>query len=296
MGILSSVSGWIWNIPAVRRALWYPGHHYSPYPSLRDVKMRHDALFRHPPAVPGVVLSAEQQCNFLHELISIYGGGTPSFPERATSGYRYYFSNPFYSYLDGMILHLMLRKVMPRRVIEVGSGHSSAMILDTAERCLREPCLLTCVDPFPTRLLRQLRHDDRMHCRVISGSVQDVPMGEFEALEEGDILFIDSSHVMKTGSDVEWVFRSILPVLKRGVWIHFHDIYYPFEYLPSQVFSGYAYNEAYCLRSFLQFNEAFKIKLFSSYLWRCFPESYAAFPAELRQAEPCAIWIQRERD
>ena len=101
---------------------------------------------------------------------------------------------------------------------------------------------------------------------IIVSPVQDVPVSVFESLEANDILFIDSSHVSKVASDVNWLVFTVLPVLERGVYVHIHDIFYPFEYRPDWVHQGRAWTEAYLIRAFLEFNDAFEMVLFSSYL------------------------------
>src|SRR5690606_22964232 len=100
----------------------------------------------------------------------------------------------------------------------------------------------------------------------------------FDRLEADDILFIDSTHVAKTGSDVNYILFEILPRLKSGVLIHFHDVFYPFEYPRDWVFAGRNWNEDYLLRAFLMYNPAFEIILFSHYLHKHHPDAFAAIP------------------
>jgi hypothetical protein len=101
---------------------------------------------------------------------------------------------------------------------------------------------------------------------VIGTRVQDVDLSTFDALEANDILFIDSTHVSKIGSDVNYMFFEVLPPLKPGVLIHVHNIFYPFEFPEVWALQGHAWNEAYLLRAFLQFNQRFQIVLFANYL------------------------------
>ena len=93
----------------------------------------------------------------------------------------------------------------------------------------------------------------------------------FRELHAGDVLFVDSTHVAKVGSDVNHIFFEILPILQPGVVVHFHDIMYPFEYEPKWIYTGVAWNEAYMLRAFLMFNPTFKILLFNSFLAHLHP-------------------------
>src|SRR5262249_1522191 len=103
---------------------------------------------------------------------------------------------------------------------------------------------------------------------VLPRNVQEVAPAVFEELERGDILFIDSSHVSKTYSDVNYLFFEILPRLRSGVYVHLHDVFYPFEYPKEWVYQGRGWNEAYLARAFLQYNDAFEIQLFNSFLER----------------------------
>jgi hypothetical protein len=113
---------------------------------------------------------------------------------------------------------------------------------------------------------------------LIEKKVQDLNLEIFEKLNCGDFLFVDSSHVVKTGSDVNYILFEILPRLKSGVLIHFHDIFYPFEYPKDWVFNGWNWNEDYFLRAFLMYNTEFEIKLFSHYLHKHYSDVFKNMP------------------
>lgn len=119
----------------------------------------------------------------------------------------------------------------------------------------------------------QFTHQTRCkNCTVTESAVQPVAIEHFTQLQENDILFIDSSHIVKTGSGVAHIIFNILPQLNKGVIIHFHDILWPFEYPKSWMMQGVSWNEAYFLQSFLQYNESFETLYFNSYLAECHPE------------------------
>lgn len=167
---------------------------------------------------------------------------------------------------DALMLHCMLRHLRPRRVIEVGSGLSSAMMLDTNERFLDNRIACTFIDPYPDVLRKYLRPgDEAAHC-VRAEPLQDVPTEIFAALEMDDVLFIDSSHVLKTDSDVSHILFRILPALRPGVVVHVHDIFYPFEYPEEWIMQGWFWNEAYALRAILQHSPRYEVLLFVSQL------------------------------
>ncbi|HEV7429018.1 MAG TPA: class I SAM-dependent methyltransferase [Thermoanaerobaculia bacterium] len=243
-----------------------PGHFYSPIPSLEEVRAREAELFGPPPpSLPGIDLREQEQIALIKGLARFYG--ELPFPRTQSAETRYWFENWAYSYADAIFLYSMLRHLEPRRVIEVGSGFSSAAMLDTAERWLPETSF-TFIDPDTSTLDALLRPGDRERVSVIRARLQDVPLTTFDALVANDILFIDSTHVSKTGSDVNRIVFDILPRLAPGVHVHFHDVFYPFEYPKEWVYEGRAWNEDYILRAFLEYNGAFEIVLFGTWLAR----------------------------
>jgi len=242
-----------------------PGHFYSPIPDLDTVDRYRATLFDLTVTeIPGIDLQAPRQLALL-ESFRTYQDDMP-FTDEQTPGLRYYFSNPYFSYGDGIILYSMLRHRKPRRIVEVGSGFSSAVMLDTNDRFCNRAITMTFIDPFPQRLLSLLTEEDAARHEVISDVVQNVPLDRFTSLGANDVLFIDSSHVAKAGSDVVHLITSVLPRLHRGVLIHFHDVFWPFEYPEAWIRAGRAWNEDYLLKAFLQFNAAFKVLFFNSYL------------------------------
>ena len=242
-----------------------PGHFYSPIPDI-DVVDRYKATMLNldTTTVPGIDLQVPRQLALL-ESFAAYRDDLP-FRDEPTPGLRYYFGNPYFSYGDAIILYSMLRHRHPRRIVEVGSGFSSAVMLDTNEHFCRHSIAMTFIDPYPDRLLSLLSDADVRRHDVISTVVQDVPLEKFTSLEAGDVLFIDSSHVVKVGSDVAHLVTAVLPRLRRGVLIHFHDVFWPFEYPEAWIRAGRAWNEAYLLKAFLQFNHAFELLFFNSYI------------------------------
>ena len=189
-----------------------------------------------------------------------------------------------------MFLYAMLRQMRPRKVFEVGSGHSSCLMLDTNDLFLGGITAFTFIDPNPESLLSLLGNGDEDRVRIIPRRIQEIPLETFAELNLGDILFVDSSHVSKVGSDVNYIFFEVLPSLKSGVYVHIHDIHYPFEYPREWVYAGRAWNEAYLLRAFLQFNNSFQIILFNALVSRlCEAELRKRFPTTLDRTG--GIWL-----
>jgi hypothetical protein len=159
----------------------------------------------------------------------------------------------------------MLRKLRPANIIEIGSGFSSAATLDTCD-ALHLDTRLTCIEPYPAQLEALLHKIDAQRVELIPQRVQDVDLALYDRLGPGDILFVDSTHIVKIGSDVQYILFEVLPRLRDGVFIHFHDIFYPFEYPREWVFTGRSWNEAYVLRALLAHSAAYHIVLFNTFL------------------------------
>lgn len=242
-----------------------PGHFYSPIPSLEEIKKDENDIFsKGREYLLGVDLNEEVQLNIL-DLFSKYYSDLP-FQAVKKDNLRYYFENPYYSYADAIVLYSIMRIVRPKRIIEVGSGFSSAAILDTNDLFFDSSISCTFIDPDSSRLKQLLSETDMRRSAIIEKKIQEVPSETFSELSAGDILFIDSSHVSKTGSDLNRIIFEILPRLQDGVYIHFHDVFYPFEYPKGWVYAGVAWNEAYMLHSFLQYNQVVKICFFTSFI------------------------------
>lgn len=299
----SAVKGWIKRLPLARQLLarmerlqaerdqllaelddlkahflFPPGHFYSPLPALDEVRRDEEAIFASPPELAGIDLNEREQL-LLFDSLKQYYPDIPFTPQ-PQEGLRYFYENDYYGYSDAIILHCMIRHARPRRIVEVGSGYSSCVMLDTSEHFFAGSIECVFIDPYPERLLGLVKEGDLagdgMKARLVRKRVQEVEPGVFETLERGDILFIDSSHVSKTGSDVNHIFFRILPRVASGVYIHFHDIFYPLEYPRELVYGRFFWNEIYLLRAFLQYNERFKIVFFNTYLEQLYESRFAA--------------------
>ena len=124
-------------------------------------------------------------------------------------------------------------------------------------------------------------------------AVQNVPLAAFEELGDNDILFIDSSHVCKAGSDVNFLVFNVLPALAPGVVVHFHDIGWPFEYPLQWIADGRAWNEAYLLRAFLQYNRSFEILVFNSYAYRTFRSFFEKRMPLYLERPGGSLWLRK---
>lgn len=242
-----------------------PGHYYSPIPDMGQVLNTKNSYFKQEEKkILGIYLNEAVQLDLLNKL-AFYYEQLP-FSVEPSESMRYYYDNPYFTYADAIVLFGMLRHFRPSRVIEVGSGFSSALMLDTNDTFLDGSTHFSFIEPFPDRLNCLLTEKDKLHCTVTTTPVQEVDLELFNSLNENDILFIDSSHMAKFRSDVNLIIFEILPRLKRGVIVHFHDICWPFEYPKNWFTVGRAYNEAYFLRAFLLYNSSFEILYFNAFI------------------------------
>ena len=270
-----------------------PGHFYSPIPSLKDVQRDEAKIFGSIPTnILGLELHEEEQLKLLNEFVAYYK--EMPFQPQKHEGLRYYYENTAYSYSDAILLHCMIRHLKPKRIIEVGSGFSSCMTLDTNELYFDGSIATTFIEPYPDLLMSLIKDTDKSEIKTIPVRLQDVDLGQFETLEANDILFIDSTHVSKINSDVNRIFFDILPRLSSGVHVHFHDIFFPFEYPKDWVYEGRAWNEAYLLRTFLQYNNEFRVVLMNTYMEH-YHETFfkEKMPLCLKNTGG-SIWIRRQ--
>jgi len=239
----------------------------------------------------GINLNAPKQLQLL-DLFQSYYSDLP-FQDEKTEGLRYYYKNNFYSYGDAIILYSFIRHFRPKKIIEAGSGFSSAVMLDTNDLYFGGSIECTFIEPYPERLLTLINNNDTS--KLIERKVQDVSVNHFKELNDGDILFIDSSHVSKFGSDVNYLIFEVLPQLNQGVFVHIHDIFYPFEYPKSWYYEGRCWNEAYLLRAFLQHNDSFEIVFWNNYIFNFhFEELKKKLPLCAKNTGG-AIWLRKTK-
>lgn len=268
-----------------------PGHFYSPIPDWDAARKDSARIFRAQPSIPGIDMRDEAQCKLLHELAGYYH--EIPFADQPNGRTRYYYQNSAYSYCDAIFLYGMLRHLRPKRLVEIGSGFSSCVTLDTNDLFLDGSMELTFVEPYPELLHSLLRESDRARVRIEPKRLQDVDIDVFSGLRAGDILFVDSTHVSKIDSDVNRIIFEILPALDAGVYVHFHDIFYPFEYPQAWVDEGRAWNEIYLLRAFLQYNVSFEVVLMSTFLAQFHAGLLAGLMPDCMKNPGGNIWLRK---
>ncbi len=248
------------------------GHFYSPIVDINSVKTAESRIWPDKPEVLGIDFNNASHEKYLLEHFPKYlqEFKYPLEPEGRRNDYEYYINNPQFSRLDAPTLYIMLRTLQPKRMIEIGSGYSSLLTADVNRKFLNSEMEFICIEPYPEKFLSA---DIPGINRLIQNKVEDTPLSLFELLQDGDFLFIDSSHVSKTGSDVNHIYFEILPMLAQGVFIHIHDIFLPYDYYKEWVIQeGRSWNEQYLLQALLMYSKAFEVIFGCMYACFKFPE------------------------
>jgi hypothetical protein len=166
-------------------------------------------------------------------------------------------------------------------------------MLDTNEEFCQGRIQFTFIEPHAERLNQLLTRMDRSSVTLHEVKVQKVPVEVFDQLEARDVLFVDSSHVAKIGSDVNHILFQIVPRLKPGVLVHFHDVFYPFEYPMAWIREGRAWNEAYVLRAFLQYNSQFEIVMFNNFAVHQWRDYIAEKAPIMTRNSGSSLWLRK---
>ena len=268
-----------------------PGHFYSPLLDLNALGPNDEGLFGDGEDYwEHIDLRPDAQRHYFQSLLTTEP--RIDFPDTRGERYRYYGQNQMLVYSDAFTLSSILIMEKPKRVIEVGSGFSSAVMLDTLDATDANADLLF-IEPYPDRLNSLLRPQDANRTEVLVRPVQDVPLSRFDALQRGDVLFIDSSHVAKIGSDLSFLLLRVLPRLADGVLIHFHDIIYPYTLPAEWIRQGRAWNESLFLRAFLIGNPDFEMLAFNSYAGQTFPELFERHLPRFLSTLGGSVWLRK---
>jgi SAM-dependent methyltransferase len=286
------------DLPSSEAVTRFPiGHYYSPAPDPRELEQeprRSQIWPAEPRETVGIDWRDAQQLALLerfaaHEPLEFADAATPDPTE-------YFAANDQFPPLDAWLLAGLLEHLRPSRMIEIGSGFSTLVSARVNRERLDGSMALTLVEPYPRQFLldgvpgvSDLRVE----------KVQDTPVEVFTELGDGDVLFIDSSHVVKTGSDVWWLFSEVLPRLRPGVHVHIHDIFLPGDYPEPWVMEGWGWNEIYLVQAFLTFNDAFEVVLGAYHLWHRHADALvAAFPGFASYVDTRgggSLWLRRTR-
>jgi hypothetical protein len=245
-----------WHLARVAEYDLVRRDYYSPIPNLGALPA--DVWLRKSP-MAGIDFDTASQIRWAEKTLSS-AIAEFSAPAHGTYGAgAYYYENRSFEYGDAEIAYAIVRATRPRRILELGSGFSTLILAMACEANARDGAdtELVANDPFPrgvtpiptpglTRLERR--------------RAEDVPLEEFEKLEAGDVLFVDTTHTVKIGGDVNYVVLDVLPKLQPGVLVHFHDIFLPHEY-PRPLVEGHGayWAEQYLLQAFLALNAGYEV-------------------------------------
>jgi hypothetical protein len=277
-----------------------PVHYESPVPSSSELN---PTLWQQPSKMVGIDMKDSEQLRLLETLKARFKAEYDAFSRSGSSGDNgFHLNNGWFEKVDAEILYSLVRHTRPSRIIEIGSGIttvlSAAAIRKNQEEDSSYACSFTCVEPSPVRLKMEALPSS---FRAITNRAQDTSLELFQELQAGDILFIDSSHVCRTGSDVNYELLEIVPRLNAGVLIHFHDIFLPWEYPESWVIGSRRFlNEQYLLQAFLAFNQKFEVVWASYHMLRTHPEAldtaFASFRVDITKPGtflPGSFWIRK---
>jgi len=259
-------------------------HFYEPIP---DTQSLPETVWSRPSELAGIDMNDSMQLDLLRNCFSKFRDEYQSISAEPPAGRRWPFRGT-----DVLVAYCMVRHFQPQRIIEIGSGFSSVVLGQAAAK--NKNSALICIDPFPHELVRENNRVPALQS-LIESKVQDVDVEFFSQLDSGDILFIDSSHTVKTGGDVNYLFLEVLPRLKPGVIVHVHDVFFPFEYWREWMLEEFRFwTEQYLLQAFLIFNSEFEVLLANSYLHHHYAKDLkAAFP-NLRGWIGGSFWMRRK--
>lgn len=268
-----------------------PVHYYSPVPDTRDLPA--DTWTR-TSSMPGVDVRLDEMLDLLRELSAAYGAEFNALPHDPV-GEGFHLDNPMFASVDAEMAYALVRHVRPARIVEFGGGHSTLLLAQAVDRNAREgsPGHITVYEPYPPDNLHQLAERvSFVELRRQRG--QAALLEAVTSLGANDIIFIDSTHVCRIGSDVQFQILELLPRLDDGVLVHVHDIFWPEEYPKDWTLRRHRFwNEQYVLQAFLAFNTRFRIMWAGNVVAQAAPDALethiASYPPGRR---PGSVWLQ----
>jgi len=280
----------VYNFPISKNVLLKIGvfpvrnHYYEP----QFVYSQYGAKERH---LPGIDLNVNEQLDLLNEMI--FSRELLEISVKETSDYSFYFNNGNFESGDAEFLYQMIRLKKPKRIYEIGSGYSTRMAIRAIKKNMIEDskyvCSHICIEPYEMSWL------EKSGVEVKRSKVEDIDVNFFSSLDKNDILFIDSSHIIRPEGDVLYEYLELLPTLRKGVLVHIHDIFTPQNYPKEFLVDRFLFwNEQYFLESFLSNNNSYKIVGALNYLHHeYFDELSKVAPFLKKEREPGSFWIQK---
>lgn len=282
-----------------------PEHFYSAIPNLADLERRAD--WRKPRSMHGIAArDVDAQVALLGQWLTPHAEVL-----QARSVHRDAFvgggADGGYGEIEAEVLYGFVATNCPRRITQIGCGVSTAICLAAAERAGYTPDIL-CLEPYPSAYLRECSEKGRI--RLIAQMAQTVDYDAIADLDDGDLLFIDSTHAVKPGSEVNYLIHEVLPRLRPGVWVHFHDIYFPYDYTRDALDGDMLFpQESSLLYAFLAGNTRFSVEASLSMVHYARPDALRGLIPKYRPAGqvdglrtgsdghfPSAAWLRVKRD
>lgn len=263
-------------------------HYYQP---LINPKKHLTRSLREDRSLPGIEWNIEEQLNILEQFK--FNDELTKIPFEKTDSLEFYYNNNSFVAGDAEYFYNILRLKKPHKIIEIGCGYSTLLAQKALIKNKKDNPDYTyehiCIEPYEMPWLEQL------DVKVIRRKVEELDTQYFSQLAENDILFIDSSHIIRPQGDVLFEFLQVLPILNKGVIVHVHDIFSPKDYLNEWVFSHVLWNEQYLLEAFLTNNKNFKIIGALNFLSHKYFDQFAAKSPIFSQlkGEPGSFWMQK---
>lgn len=263
---------------------------YSPLNDCEFLKSNSELWKNRPPA-PDIDWNVDVQWG-VAEMVGEYVEELRDVPENhRTDRVEYCWNNPFWNSSDALVQYGLIRGLKPRRIVEVGCGFSSLLML-RALKLNPVPCQVTQVEPYPNPVVFKRFPGDWKHHRC---PLQYAPLDIFQSLQPGDMCFYDGSHCSKAASDVNWFFFEVLPRLGPGVVIHLHDIFLPDDYPDLWIFErGQTWNEQYILQAFLMHNERYEILMANRFLWKMDAKRLEDLYRGVQPPWGCSFWMRKK--
>jgi hypothetical protein len=267
-----------------------PNHYYSPIPNLSTLKPN---VFQKESKLTGIDLKIDSQVRLIKKLskfskeLKDLTYVTPEIDNQKDP--KFYFGNMAFDNFDACIYYCLIRLLKSKTVLEVGSGWSTKIAAKAAST--NKNTDLISIEPYPQPILK---NGFEGLSKLIIKDVQSVPMDIFLKLNQNDILFIDSSHTVKIAGDVNYLFLEVLPRLKKGVYVHIHDIFLPWEYPQEWVKNEFRFwGEQYLLHAFLLFNSSFEVVFSNNFFFKKNPDLVKrSFPV-LKKFSSGSFWIRK---
>lgn len=268
--LLNELKEVVWADRSLRRVVEDAGikvspcNYYSGIPSLAEIENSFeysDGFQDKPPYCDSDIFSSPEESRQLLEAIVDYSDEfQPPEDGNEESPERFFWKNSQYSHSDAMSYYALLRHIKPGKIIEIGSGFSTLVAAEAVDK--NGVGHITCIEPYPRKFLQRMKQID-----LIERPAQEITVDWLNNnLNDGDVLFIDSTHTVKTGSDCLHIYLRLLPKIKRNIYVHVHDIFLPFG-LPEQWLADLHiyWTEQYLLLGFLLDNPKVQFLYGSAY-------------------------------